>query len=82
MSPVNKNELQEFCAKFPSLNICTQETAVSDHQLLKLLKSYLRQDNVIEQVLYIVALIEVIVAGVSAVWCIWLAVSAFSVTAQ
>ena len=70
MSPVNKNELEEFCAKFPSLKICNQDAVVSDQQLLKLLKSYLQQDNVIEQVLTIVALIVVIVACVSAIWCI------------
>ena len=70
MAPVDQSELQEFCGKFPSLNICTQTSAVTDQQILKLLKSYLRQDNALEQVLYIVALVVVIVAGLSTVWCI------------
>ena len=70
MSPVNQNELVEFCANFPTLTICNQDEIVSDQQLLRLLKSYLQQDNLIQQVLTIVALIVVIVCCVSVIWCI------------
>ena len=70
MAPVDQTELQQFCGKFPSLNICSQKSEVTDQQILKLLKSYLRQDNALEQVLYILALVVVIVAGLSTVWCI------------
>ena len=70
MSPVNPDKLAQFCASYPSLTICTQSEIVSDNQLLRLLKSYLQQENIFQQVLTIIALVLVIICCVTIIWCV------------